>query len=102
MRILRLLDNLGFVLWHDELCTRDPANGYSVLGGLREFQEHLGGALHVTLPREIGSAFEVTWMDHALVAESIQRLRQRAAKRKAHRVASRYSDGRLGAQPLRS
>ncbi len=102
-RILRLLDNLGFVLWHDELLTRDPANDYSVLGGLREFQEHLGGALHVTLLRGIGSAFEVTRMDHALVADSIQGLTLRAAQRTADRPgASRYGDGRLRAQPLGS
>ena len=44
----RLLEQLGFRLWHDAL---DPptATAARVLAGLREFREHLGGELTVTL-----------------------------------------------------
>ena len=48
-RILAVLTRLGFTLWDDDLLTRGPRGRFSVLDGLDEFREHLGGDLHVTL-----------------------------------------------------
>ena len=48
-----------------------------VLQGLREFREHLGGTLHITLLRNIGDGVEVNEMDEALVLQSIHWLRDR-------------------------
>ena len=56
----------------------------SLLQGLREFREHLGGELHVTLLRGIGQSFEVTEMDEALVAT-----RSRSWPRAAPAIARR-------------
>jgi len=50
-----------------------------VLQGLRDFREHLGGELTITLLAEIGTGLEVHEMDEALVAEAIAWLKQRTA-----------------------
>lgn len=76
-RIISLLQTLGFRLWEDELLSRDEMGNLEVLQGLREFREHLGGTLHITLLRDIGDGVEVNEMDEALVLESIHWLRDR-------------------------
>jgi len=48
-----------------------------VLEGLREFQEHLGGALTVTLLERIGTGVEVHEMDPKLVQDAITWLKER-------------------------
>ena len=74
-----LLENLGLPLWH-ELLTERAANGrLELLEGLREFREHLGGGLHVTMIRQIGNSFEVTEMDEVVVATAIEALAAHAA-----------------------
>jgi 3-dehydroquinate synthase len=80
-RVLELLRAFGFDLWVDELGAHldDQAHPRSVLRGLEEFREHLGGDLTVTLLREIGSGFEVHEMDLSLVRLSIEELRALAA-----------------------
>lgn len=79
VRVACLLEQLGFRLWHPALDKRDSDGGHSVLSGLREFQEHLGGELTVTLLSDIGVGVEVHEMDHALVLEAIGWLRERAS-----------------------
>lgn len=74
-RVCRLLKTLGFSLWHDALLPRDADGGLAVLAGLREFQEHLGGELTITLLAGIGRGVEVHEVDHALVAQAIAWLR---------------------------
>lgn len=76
-RIISLLQTLGFRLWEDELLSRDEMGNLEVLQGLREFREHLGGTLHITLLRDIGEGVEVNEMDEALVLQSIHWLRDR-------------------------
>lgn len=80
-RILNLLKSIGLALWDDALAERDGAGEYAVLKGLQEFREHLGGDLHVTLVRGIGSSVEVTAMDDALVAQAIEALASRVLTR---------------------
>ena len=80
-RILRLLEAIGFRLWDDALMERAADGAYLLIHGLREFREHLGGELHVTLLRGIGSGFEVTDMDGALVAAAIESLGDRRLNR---------------------
>jgi 3-dehydroquinate synthase len=79
-RILNLLERLGFTLFVGELLNGDSCSHYSILGGLEEFREHLGGDLTVTLLRGIGHAEETHEMQPALILEAVQELRQRAAK----------------------
>lgn len=73
-RIMDLLEAVGFTLWDEALLERDATGALTIVKGLREFREHLGGELHVTLLRGIGRSFEVTQMDDAIVAESIELL----------------------------
>jgi 3-dehydroquinate synthase len=80
-RIMALLGAIGLPLWDDALAERDAEGGYVVMQGLREFREHLGGELHITLLRGIGSSFEVTEMDEALVVGAIESLAARARPR---------------------
>jgi 3-dehydroquinate synthase len=71
-RIRRLLAALGFQLWDDALVRRDGQGRLAVLGGLRDFQEHLGGDLTITLLSDIGLAVDVHEMDATLVEQAIE------------------------------
>ena len=70
-RVRRLLEKLGFTLWCDALALRDAEGQLAVLRGLKEFQEHLGGELTVTLIDAVGHGVEVNRMDHRLIEEAI-------------------------------
>jgi 3-dehydroquinate synthase len=78
-RILKLLAQLGFRLYADELLNADDANRLTVLTGLEEFREHLGGELTITLLKAIGQGVEVHEMDEGKVVAAIHELRQRRA-----------------------
>jgi 3-dehydroquinate synthase len=80
-RILALFEAIGLPTWDEALGERDESGRSRVLRGLLEFQEHLGGGLHVTLLRGIGDSFEVTEMDEATVEESISDLARRRSAR---------------------
>src|SRR5688572_1061727 len=80
-RIVKVLDTIGFQLWDEALEQRERDGSHTLITGLREFREHLGGELHITLLRDIGSSFEVTDMDEQLILESIDDL---AKLRPAH------------------
>jgi 3-dehydroquinate synthase len=76
-RILSLTSRLGFSV-SDPLMQRQDTNGnWTVLQGLEEFREHLGGELTITLLQEIGRGIEVHEMDSQLIRESILDLAQR-------------------------
>ena len=76
-RILALLERLGFQLCVRELTGRDSSGGLTVLAGLDEFREHLGGRMAITLLRAIGEGFEVNEMQGALVEAAIEELAER-------------------------
>jgi 3-dehydroquinate synthase len=71
LRICGLLRQLGFELWHPALESRTPAGEYAVLAGLREFREHLGGELTVTLLASVGHGIEVHEMREAAIVAAI-------------------------------
>ena len=84
--LARIRDGLlqsGFHIWFDEFDARDSAGQRIVFGGLRDFQEHLGGELTVTFPLGIGARHEVHEIDLALMEASIQELRLISPKPKA-------------------
>lgn len=89
-RVLRLIEELGFETFANELFHVDSADSLIVLRGLEEFREHLGGELTVTLLKGIGQGVEVHEMDDAVIVESIQELHVRHGQR-----ATRLSDVRL-------
>jgi 3-dehydroquinate synthase len=82
-RIRRVLSALGFDLWHDALRERGPTGPLAVADGLRDFQEHLGGELTVTLLREIGEGIDVHALDYALIERAVDWLARRHEQEKA-------------------
>jgi 3-dehydroquinate synthase len=79
-RILRLLEQLGFKLFADELLLAGNQGQLQILNGLEEFREHLGGELTITLLQEIGRGIEIHEMDPQKIIEAIHELRERLVK----------------------
>jgi 3-dehydroquinate synthase len=79
-RIVRLLERLGFTLWHDALGQQDAKGRLALRQGLADFREHLGGELTVTLLAEIGRGIEVHEMDAELIGRCIEWLAERASR----------------------
>ncbi len=77
IRVATLLENLGFRLWHPALHHKNADGDLAILAGLREFQEHLGGELTVTLLSALGTGVEVHEIDHELVKSASEWLHQR-------------------------
>jgi 3-dehydroquinate synthase len=80
-RALRLLENLGFELYANELLHTDSDHSLMVLAGLEEFREHLGGQLAITLLKAIGEGFEVHELRLPKVIEAIYELQDRHSRR---------------------
>ncbi len=78
-RIAVLLEHLGFRLWHSAVAMTTPEGELVLLEGLREFQEHLGGELTITLLEGVGRGIEVHEMDPQVVRQSIRWLEARQA-----------------------
>lgn len=78
-RIARLLEVLGFRLWHPAMKATGLTGRALILDGLSEFREHLGGRLTVTLVRAIGQSIDVHDIDEARVSVAIRWLRDRGA-----------------------
>ncbi|GAM10013.1 3-dehydroquinate synthase [Geobacter sp. OR-1] len=70
-RILSLLEDLGFSLYHPALSWLD------VEKALREFQEHLGGELTIPLLEGIGKKIEAHQLDTELMRHCINLLAER-------------------------
>lgn len=69
-RIIRLLQTLGFRLFHPAL--QDDA----ILKGLQEFREHLGGELTILQLKKIGTGENVHEMDEDKIRKAISRLKE--------------------------
>jgi 3-dehydroquinate synthase len=80
-RICRLLERLGLRLWHRAMEEQDDGGGLLVLDGLREFREHLGGDLSITLLTDLGHGIEWRGVDMKVVIAAISWLRRRDAQR---------------------
>ncbi|KAA5538790.1 3-dehydroquinate synthase [Adhaeribacter rhizoryzae] len=77
-QILTVIHTLGFDLYVPELDEHleDASHPNSLLHGLQEFREHLGGKLTITLLDRIGKGVEVNRMDNELIIASIQYLKK--------------------------
>lgn len=81
VRVCELLERLGFRLWHPAMEQQSTDGRFALMAGLREFREHLGGELTVTLLAEIGRGVEVHDIDETVVLEAMDWLKERDAKR---------------------
>lgn len=72
-RILAVLNDCGFELFSPELEQKinDPDSKESILNGLREFREHLGGELTIMLLDKIGKGVNVHSIDYDLYKEAV-------------------------------
>ncbi|PZX58144.1 3-dehydroquinate synthase [Algoriphagus chordae] len=69
LRIIAVFKTLGFQVFAPEL------GGESLIKGLQEFQEHLGGQLTIMLLKALGKGEEVHEMDHELIYQSVEMLK---------------------------
>ncbi len=76
-RVLRLISELGFRVYHQGLGDENGMNP-EIMHGLVEFQEHLGGILTITLIEDIGTAVDVHEVDHAAYDRAIKKLKNRS------------------------
>lgn len=76
-RIAVLLENLGLRIWHPAMERADNLGELLILKGLKEFQEHLGGALTITLLEKAGKGVEVNTIDPELVRLALDWLKDR-------------------------
>ena len=76
-RCLVLLEKLGFELFDELLLNEGKCESRSILDGLEEFREHLGGELTITLIQGIGEGVEVHAMDKKQILNSVEDLQQR-------------------------
>lgn len=81
-RIIGLLRQFDFDLWHSSLLSETADGGNALLAGLEEFRQHLGGRLCITLLTDIGQTVEVNTVDIDLML---------AARNKLHDCAGRRS-----------
>ena len=79
-RIILLIARLGFDLYIPELTPQPNKHTQhtSVIDGLQEFQEHLGGELTITLLKQIGEGVEVHEMDIPILLRAINLLREQS------------------------
>lgn len=79
-RIINTFQNLGFTLFTPALDALIDDGERAVFAGLREFQEHLGGKLHIMLLESIGIGVEVHEIDLAVMTQAIDYLRKISVK----------------------
>lgn len=79
-RVCQLLENLGFTLWDDALLRKSKSGGWSIMQGINDFKEQLGGELSITLLAEIGAGIDVNAIDESRVLHSIDWLGSRLSR----------------------
>ncbi len=70
-RVLALLQRLSLPIYHSALEHGGPEGQWTILDGLEEFRQHLGGQLTIMLLSELGRGVEVHEMRPALIGQSI-------------------------------
>ena len=73
--IIDAMRRVGLPVWSSLLERRDPDGVLSVIQGLADFREHLGGDLLITLPGPIGSRVDIREMDTEILVRGIQALK---------------------------
>ncbi len=74
VRIVTALREAGLPVWDKLLGLAEDDGNLTILKGLCEFREHLGGQLTITLPDGIGKKIEVHDMDTDLIDDGIKHL----------------------------
>ncbi len=85
--ILNLLHKLGFALYSEHLSTKENSQ-LSILRGLTEFREHLGGQLTIMLLDRIGHGVEVHHIDETIVTEAVKELQHKQYQLKTNNITA--------------
>lgn len=72
--VCQCLHDLGMPLWDETLNDAD-----TILGGLEEFRQHLGGRLTITMLRDVAAPFDVHDIDVNVMRQAIAQLHAMAA-----------------------
>lgn len=72
-RVFVLFSALGLATQHPLLSS---AHKDELFSGLKEFQEHLGGELCITILKDLGIGMEINQIDYALMSQCLDRLRE--------------------------
>lgn len=78
--IISGLNNCGLKTWNESLEQRTDDGQLVILDGLRQFREHLGGELTITLPKGLGSKTEVNHMDTETIEQAVSLLKDHYTK----------------------
>lgn len=70
-RIISLLIRLGFKLIHSAMQQKNADGTLTILDGIDEFREHLGGESTITVLNSIGSSTEINDISRDMMAQSI-------------------------------
>jgi 3-dehydroquinate synthase len=76
--VLEALETCGFRLWDEVLELRARDGQRSVLGGIEQFREHLGGELTLAMPDGLGNRRDIHEIDLELLESCVRALRSRA------------------------
>ena len=76
MRLVGLSKNLGFDIYAPEMEILDADSKNQMIRGLKEFREHLGGELTITLLEKIGKGIEVHEIDDETMVRAVTILRE--------------------------
>ncbi|MEE9382643.1 MAG: 3-dehydroquinate synthase [Nannocystaceae bacterium] len=74
LRVIRLLSALGLATGHAALGRRGADGQISLLRGLEEFRQHLGGQLSITLLDAIGEGVQATAIDEIVLSKICLRM----------------------------
>jgi 3-dehydroquinate synthase len=77
-RVLGLLRKLGFAQFHPKLAQRSGGE-LSILAGLEDFRQHMGGRLAVPMLRDLGQSSEVGGLEPALIERAVAELERLGA-----------------------
>ncbi len=75
-RLIRLCKKLGFSIYVKEIESKDETGKWTLVAGLEEFREHLGGKLTIMLLERIGKGTEVHEMDPTTILKATVTLKE--------------------------
>jgi 3-dehydroquinate synthase len=75
LSLINALRTCGLPVWHPLLESRNRYRQPRILEGLKNFQEHLGGELTLTLPGPLGSKMEIHTLPADLLLRALQTLK---------------------------
>ena len=74
--VISFLKKIKLPIFDNALLKYDLNGNLLILKGIEEFREHLGGKLHITMPKGIGNKIEIHAIDSTIIKEAIEFLRR--------------------------